>query len=507
MSRDNKTVRRRDGGRPEATASAQASPLPLPAPRLPAALASQAPAKETHRKLDVSDLELIASMNPADIAAMMDTSAASKPRIMVGAKVTGPITRLTRENIFIDIGGKSEGELDIAEIPDAKLGDMVTAFVLETDEWGIHLSKRLSGAAAADFIDAAAQTGLPVEGKVASRNPGGYDVRIGSMRAFCPTSQMDRHPDADPDKYIGQTFDFKVLEVRDGDVVLSRRALLDANMDEARKSFWMNAKIGDVKQGVVSSVAAFGVFVEIDGVDGLVPKRELSWDDAGDAAATYKRGMTLPVRIIDLDHENKKITLSARDPSLSPWTRVGVDFVQGGTYSGTVARTAPFGAFVELAPGLVGLLHSSRGGKRNVGDVVSVRITGLDIERQRLELAATDHVEPQATDGVGAIVKGKVAQVLKNGLAIDLDDGQSGWVPSREIDLPQGTLLAQRFRAGKEIQARVTEQDPARRRLVLSLKLEADEGENWRSKPQTGGSGGQSLGTFAGLLSGVKAKK
>lgn len=500
MARDRNIIRRRDRGEePEAEpASAALEPVaaPITAPR----------AADPHRHLDLGDLEAIAHMDMSEMDALMQAST-SKKRVAVGTKVTGRIARLGRDQVFVEIGEKAEGMLAAEEMPDAKIGDEVTAYVLETDEEGIHLSKRLSGAAAAGFLEAAQQAGIPVEGRVASRNAGGFEVRIGAVRAFCPTSQMDRYADADADKYIGQTFDFKVVEIREGDVVVSRRSLIEAGLEERRKQFWETAKIGDTSEGVITSVQSFGVFVDCNGIDGLVPKRELSWDDETELATRFVRGTKLAVRIVDLDHVAKKVTLSAKDPSLSPWTRVGVDYVQGGTYDGVVARVAPYGAFVDLAPGLTGLLHASRGGKSapKVGDKLSVRITGVDKERQRLELTSSDAADPEIIEGVGAIVKGTVTEVMKNGLVVDLEGGNTGWIPSREIDLPAGTILAQRFRAGKDIQARVVENDPSRRRSVLSMKLEQEDNASWQKAAKT--TGGTSLGTFADLLSGLKLKK
>lgn len=504
MATERRTTRRERDSQPITPLPPVGAPAPVRKVAAPPAATAGA---DEHRRIALDDLEAIAKMDINEIAAMMSAST-SRKRVTIGNKVTGTITRVGRDNVFLDIGEKAEAMMEREELPDANAGDIVTAYVLSTDETGIHLSRRLSGQAAGAFLDAAQQTGIPVEGKVTSRNPGGFEVRIGATRAFCPVSQIDRiGGDADLDKYVGQTLEFKVLELGERDVVVSRRALMEANLAERRAAFWEKAKIGDTANGVVVSAQPYGVFVDMDGVEGLVPKRELSWDDSLDPVAQYKRGMGLPVRIIDLDHESRKITLSAKDPSLSPWTRVGVEFVQGGTYEGTIVRTAVYGAFVEIAAGLSGLLHASRGGKKshNVGDKVNVRITGVDHERQRLELSSSDAHEAAPTEGEGAIVKGVVQQVLKNGLVLDLEDGNSGFVPMREIDLPAGTLLAQRFRAGKELQARVIEHDASRRRSVLSLKLEVEDTNSWRSAAQQAPKG--ALGTFADLLSGVKVKK
>lgn len=503
MSGNTRPIRRRQP--PAPTNPAEDEPREEPPKAEPPV--QEAPKREPHRKLDPSDLEAIASMSMADMAELMDANS-GRSKVEVGDRVTGVITRVGADNVFVDVGAKAEAMLERDELPEARLGESITAFVVDVDDnGGIHLSRRLSGSAAAGFLEEAVAAGVPVEGQVAGRNPGGFDVRIGSVRAFCPFGQIDRHPDStDPDAWIGQTLEFKVLEAGDR-VVISRRALQEAGMGDKRDAFWLEAAIGQTRRGTITSVQPFGVFVDLDGVDGLVPKRELSWEDEVDASA-YKRGQPLDVRIIDLDHEHRKVTLSARDQAASPWTRVGVDFQQGGVYEGKVVRLETYGAFVELAPGLQGLLHTSRAGRARPkpGERIQVRLQAIDSERQRLELAAADLDEQSAaagTDTPGAIVKGTVQQVLKNGLVVDLEDGSSGWVPAKEIDLPAGTLLAQRFRPGKEIQARVVDTDPSRRRSNLSLRLEPEVA--WRG--QTTSAGPTSMGTFADLFKGFKPKK
>jgi small subunit ribosomal protein S1 len=463
------------------------------------------------RHLDPTDLEAIASMDPSEMAAFLDASSSrERSHVEVGAKVTGRVTRVGKDNVFVDLGAKAEGMLDRSDLPDGVVGDEVTAYVIDFDENGIQLTRRLAGDAAAGFIDEAKAAGIPVEGRVASRNPGGFEIRIGSVRAFCPSSQMDRLSDRDPDAYIGQTFSFKVLEAGD-DVVVSRRALQEAGLSEVRAAFWGKVAVGDLHRGTVTSVQPFGVFVDLDGVEGLVPRRELGWGDS-DAAPT--RGQTLAVRVVEIDPTTRKLTLSAKDPALSPWNRVAADFPLGSTHEGTVMRVAAYGAFVEVAPGVQGLLHVSRtdrvGKLPQEGEKIKVVVTAVDRERERIELSGPTWVaRGEAGPGpAGEIVEGKVEQVLHNGLVVDLADGRTGWIPLQEIDLPSGTILAQRFRVGRDVKGRVLQDDPSRRRATLSLRLEAPEEAGWREETarQKGG-GGSSFGTLAGLLSGFKAKK
>jgi len=332
----------------------------------------------------------LAEMDPSEVAAAMGERLTQR-RYRPGEKVTGHITSIGRDQAMVDLGGKAEGTLAVAELDGERVGDSVTAWVLAAGEAGVQLSRRLSGRAAAEFLAEAAETGVPVEGRVEGRNPGGFDVRIGTVRAFCPVSQIDRTPDADLDSYLGRTLTFQVTEAGD-DVVVSRRLLQDSAVEESREAFWATAKEGDAHVGVVTSVQPWGAFVDIDGVEGLVHRSELDWDDVEDATTRVHRGQTLEVRILDLDRGAKKLSLSAKDPNATPWDRVGRDFVVGGTYTGTVKGVERYGVFVQIAPGLQGLLHVSRReagevGLPRTGERIEVKLVGVDRDRRRLELA------------------------------------------------------------------------------------------------------------------------
>jgi small subunit ribosomal protein S1 len=515
MHGERKTVLRREKeSRKPTTEPSTPVPPPAPAPRAEArpARAEPRPTRamppmEPAPHLNFDDLEAIAHMDMGELDRLMNDMG-QRQRIEIGTKVTGTITRVGRDNVFVDVGAKSEAMLPREDLPEAAVGQSITAYVVDTDENGIQLSQRLSGSAAAAFLSLAAGSTMTVEGKITARNAGGFEVRVGGARAFCPMSQMERMADDEADALVGKTLDFLVLETGEK-TVLSRRALIAAGLDEKRKLFWENAKIGDQRRGIVTSVQSFGVFVDLEGAEGLIPRRELSWEHDVDPSTRFAKGQPVDVRIVDLDHEGRKITLSARDPSLSPWSKVGTEFLGGGTYPARVMKLADYGAFVELSPGLQGLLHSSRFGKQRpkAGDSIEVRIQAIDHERQRLDLVSPDaEAYSAAAEGEkGAIVTVTVKQVLNNGLAVELEGGDTGWIPAREIDLPSGTILAQRFRAGRTVQARVVEVDASRRRTVLSLKLEADMENQWRGASQSAGP--QSLGTFADLLGAFKAKR
>jgi small subunit ribosomal protein S1 len=359
---------------------------PVPAPE------AASVAKPQRERLDLRGLEDIASMDPSELAALLDAQPA---QFEVGDSVSGRITRIGKDAVFVDIGAKSEAILDRAEALDPAIGATVAAYVVGTGEDGIRISKRISGRAASALLASAQESGIPVEGKIVGANKGGFDVRIGDARAFCPISHIDRARVDDPQAWIGRTLTFQVIEIGDK-VVVSRRGLLQKEAESAQEAFWSTAKEGDEHRGTVSSIQKFGVFVDIGGVDGLVPVRELGWGDVD--PATLARGQTLDVRVIGLDREKRKLTLSARDPKDSPWARIGSDIRVGGVYRGTVKTVTEFGAFVEIAPGLQGLLHKSRmpssGSIPKPGTELEVRLDSVDEEKRRLSLAHPD-VEPE----------------------------------------------------------------------------------------------------------------
>ncbi|MBW2255602.1 MAG: S1 RNA-binding domain-containing protein [Deltaproteobacteria bacterium] len=395
MATDRKTLRKRGSG-PDKKHVAHAEPGDDRAhdvalgPRA-RSLDAPEPVGERHGpRVDTTDLMALAEMDPSEVAAAMGERIVQR-RYRAGEEVTGRITSISRGHALVDLGGKSEGILALAELDGEGVGDPVTAWVLAAGEAGVQLSRRLSGRAAEQFLTEAAETGVPVEGRVQGRNPGGFDIQIGTVRAFCPVSQIDRTPGADLDSYLGQTLTFQVMEAGD-DVVVSRRILQDSVLEETREAFWATAKDGDAHVGVVTSVKPWGAFVDIDGVEGLVHRSELDWDDVEDATTRVHRGQTLEVHILEMDRVSRKLSLSAKDPDATPWDRIGQDFVVGGIYSGTVKGVERYGVFVQIAPGLQGLLHVSRReagevGLPKPGESIEVKLVGVDRDRRRLELA------------------------------------------------------------------------------------------------------------------------
>lgn len=363
------------------------------APDAPQEVAEAAPEAAPTLDSDALMSEL-QEMSAADFAALMGSG--MPVRHKPGDRVSGRVVRVSRNAAFIDIGGKSEGVLvydnpSPGDLP--HVGEQISAFVSSVGDQGVRLSRSLGGAGAWDALEAAQESGDTIEGTVLDRNPGGFRVRLGTVTAFCPVSHIDRLVDPDLDRYIGRTMAFRVLELRDRDVVVSHRSVAEEGVAEQAAALWDRVREGDTLEGTVAAVKDFGAFVDIDGVRGLVPRRELGWGHDAPAPAV---GATVRARVIGVDRAAERLTLSLKEEGAGPWSRVGKDFLPGGDYTGKVTRVTDFGAFVRLAPGLEGLVHISELAEgrvervqdvATVGDALKVRILDVDFDRQRLQLS------------------------------------------------------------------------------------------------------------------------
>lgn len=449
----------------------------------------------------LSELEAIATMGDMDMAALLEATPVQTRLPALGARVRGLVTSMNADELHVDLGIRATGIMLRRERPDVRIGDEVQAYVVSADDLGVQLSARLSGAAAADHLEDAKDGGIPVEGTVASRNAGGYEVRVGAVRAFCPASQIARLPPLDPDALVGTTMPFLVLET-DEKIIVSRRALEERDLPELKERFWTSAREGDLRLATVTHVQPWGAFVDVDGVDARLPKREFGWDQVEDLTTRLSRGQRLDVRIVELDPVASKVIVSTRDPDLDPWRTVGEKLRPGDVRQGSVMGQADFGAFVEVMPGLQGLLHASRlaGGPIPApGAQVEVRVLSIDPIQRRIELAPKDFdPSAQAANVPGKMVEGVVMEVEERGVRVRLSDGRTGWLPEREVDLAPGQMLAHRFRAGFTLQARIVSDAPGGKVNLSMRDDESHEKDAWRAA--SGAHGRGSMGTLGDLL-------
>jgi small subunit ribosomal protein S1 len=331
-----------------------------------------------------------------DFATMFEASQQAK-RIEKGQTMEGTIVAIGAEVALVSVGGKSEATIDIGELKDddgqleVAVGDRIQAMVVST-AGGLTLSRKLAlGAASARQLEDAFHAGLPVEGKVERAVKGGYEVRIARQRAFCPISQIDTVRNTDPAQHEGRVYQFRIIEYKDGgrNLVVSRRALLEEQQRASAAEIRRSIVEGAVITGRVTSVREFGAFVDLGGgVQGLLHVSEMGWTRVSDALQVVKPGDEITVKVLRMDEDKQKISLGLKQLLDDPWSKVPATYAAGQVRTGRVTRVAPFGALVELEPGVEGLIPLSETGVAHDADVKKAFPVGADVEVVVLEVDA-----------------------------------------------------------------------------------------------------------------------
>jgi len=352
-----------------------------------------------------------------DFATMFEASERAR-RVAKGQIIDGTIVAIGREVALVDIGGKSEATIDIGELKDdagnleVAVGDHIQAMVVST-AGGLTLSRRLAlGAATARQLEDAFQAGLPVEGKVERVVKGGYDVRIARQRAFCPISQIDTSRNIEPAQHEGRVYRFRIIEYKEGgrNLVVSRRALLEEEQQASAADVRKSIVEGAVMTGRVASVREFGAFVDLGGgVQGLLHVSEMAWARVSDTSQIVNPGDEITVKVLRVDADKQKISLGLKQLAADPWSRVGETYAAGQLRTGRVTRVVEFGAFVELEPGVEGLIPLSESGVARdadvkkafrVGDDMQVVVLDVDPAARRIRLSVTAVEQMREADEV-----------------------------------------------------------------------------------------------------------
>jgi small subunit ribosomal protein S1 len=410
----------------------------------------------------------------------------------LGQLVTGSVMAVHGDIALISVGGKSEAVMDRTELGELHPGDGLDAVVIALSP-EIRVSHRLAiERREREALRGAYSNGIPVEGKVTGRNKGGYDVSIAGLRAFCPMSQIDLGFPRNVDAYLGKTFLFRIAELAEDldSMVVSRAQVLKEERQAAADQAWSRIAVGAELEGAVKSIRDFGVFVDLGGVDGMVHVSELSHRVGSRPSQIVKVGDVVRVKVLEADREKNRIGLSMKALEPDPWAEVPDRFPAGATFEGNVARKAEFGLFVELLPGVDGLIHVSQlppGMKLDdemlaQGAPVRGWVRECDPERRRLsltlrEVATSDPwVDAVSRYPAGMTVEGLVERTANFGVFVQLEPGLTGLIPASETDVPKGGDLASGFPAGNRISATVLSVDPERKRISLSVK-KAKEGK------------------------------
>ena len=351
------------------------------------------------------------------------------PEINEGQVVHGTVVRVDKDEVLVDIGYKSEGVIPVSELSirrsvnpadEVTLGDEIDALVLtkEDAEGRLILSKKRARFELAwKAIEQAAESGEPVNGRVIEVVKGGLILDLG-VRGFLPASLVDIRRVQDLDEFLGQELRAKVIELNRSrnNVVLSRRAVLEEERKEQRQQILDKLQPGDVVEGQISNIVDFGAFVDLDGMDGLIHISELSWSHVNHPSEVLDIGQTVQVKVLDIDRDRQRISLGLKQTQSDPWQQVMESYHENDVVEGRVTKVVTFGAFVEILPGVEGLVHISELAQHHVenprevvsqGQPVNVKIIEVDGERRRLSLSLKrveddDPVQPRA-DGAESV--------------------------------------------------------------------------------------------------------
>ena len=358
---------------------------------------------------DNDDLDITENdeSNGENFAELFEKSATRSNWLEPGQKLTARVLKVSAEWIFIDTGQKGEGVVDRKEFLDldgnvtVKEGDNITAYFISSSHGEMRFTTRLGGGASGTAqLEDAWRSGIPVEGQVEKEIKGGFEIKLGgTARAFCPFSQIALRRVENTESLIGTRLAFRITDYAENgrNIVVSRRSLLEEEQRLLKDEAQAGIEEGMTVSGTVISLQDFGAFVDIGGLEGLIPISEIGWNRVKDVRDVLSVGQQVQVVVKVIDREKDRISLSIKDTLADPWDQVAQQYPEGSFHTGSVSRLAPFGAFVTLASGVDGLLHISKlgAGKRinhprevvKEGEIVEVKIESFDRANRRLSLA------------------------------------------------------------------------------------------------------------------------
>ncbi|MDB4673225.1 30S ribosomal protein S1 [Verrucomicrobiales bacterium] len=414
-----------------------------------------------------------------------------------GSIVKGTILDIKPQVVLVDIGYKSEGAIPVNEFEDEEfeVGEEIEVLLekLENDEGMIVLSKEKAAHKQNwDKIVKVFHDGGLVKGKVKSIVKGGLMVNVG-VEAFLPGSQIDIIPPKDLTEYIGNVYEFKIVKVNDErqNIVLSRREVIEAERAEQRARFLETVTIGDKVDGLVKNITDFGVFVDLEGMDGLLHITDMSWGRINHPSEMVAVGQSLHVQILDVNKEKERVSLGLKQMLKNPWENIEAKYPIGGTVKGRITKLVPYGAFIEVEEGVEGLVHVSELSwtKRitrpqdvlNQGDEIEAVILGINKEEQKISLGVRqldanpwDAIESRFP--IGSKIKGQVRNLTAYGAFVEMEDGIDGMIHvsdlswTRKINHPSEIL-----KKNDDVEATVLEIDKVNQRISLGIKQLDDD--------------------------------
>ncbi|MSR83265.1 MAG: 30S ribosomal protein S1 [Candidatus Latescibacteria bacterium] len=419
--------------------------------------------------------------------------------IAEGQIVKGRVVAVTLTEVLVDIGFKSEGAIPLKEFGDMpegiQLGNEIEVFLenVEDQDGRVVLSKQKADFMRVwDRIKEAHDTGNTVSGRLVRRIKGGIVVDLFGVEAFLPGSQIDIRQVKNFDQFIGQEFPFRIIKLNKArrNIVVSRRAVLEAERERMRSQIIKELEEGQVREGVVKNITDFGAFIDLGGVDGLLHITDMSWGRVNHPSELVNIGDRIKVKVLNYDRERERISLGLKQLTTHPWEQIDQRYPEGAQTKGKVVSITDYGAFVELEEGIEGLVHISEMSWTqhirhpsklvNIGDSVEVRVLKLDKESQKISLGMkqTDPDPWESLDNkypMNTRLEGKVKSLTNFGAFVEIEEGIDGLVHISDMSWTRRIRQANElFKKGDVIPVMVTEIDKKRRRISLSHKLACD---------------------------------
>ncbi len=454
---------------------------------------------------------------------VMDMYEESFKRFAEGEVVTGRIISIDKDQVLIDIGYKSEGQVRMQEFLDengnitAKVGDAIEVMVewWDDEEERVLLSKdKAANIKIWESIKTSYDEEGTVKGTITNRVKGGFSVNIG-VPAFLPGSQADLRPIRNLDEMVGKEFDFKILKYnrKRSNIVLSRRAILEKELDEKRTATLADIEEGKVVEGAVKNITEYGVFVDLGGVDGLLHITDISWGRVKHPSELFSIGDEITVKILNLDLENERVSLGMKQLAEDPWSTAAEKYAVGSRVTGKVVSLTDYGAFIELEEGIEGLIHVSEMSWTrkirhpskvvSVGDEVEAVVLDIKPESRRISLGMKQ-VVPNPWDvisgkyPIGTTIEGKIKNITDFGLFIGIDEGIDGLVHISDISWTKRIKHpSELYKKGDVVQAIVLDIEKNNERFSLGIKqLQNDP---WQSVSERYEVGKEITGTITNL--------
>ena len=412
-----------------------------------------------------------------------------------GTITEGRVVAVSKDKVVVDIGYKSEGmipndQFSTEELQSIKVGDVFKVYIeeCEDDDGNLVLSKEKADKMKIwEELEKLFNDGKSIDGKIVARIKGGMMVDIG-VKAFLPGSQIDLHPVRDLDGLVGRTFPLKIIKInhRRGNVVVSRRVLLEETRDSKRKTTLSTLKEGQLIQGVVKNITDYGAFIDLGGIDGLLHITDMSWGRVGHPSEMFNIGDKVEVSVLKYDRETGRISLGLKQKSADPWTGVATKYAIGTRVRGRVVSLTDYGAFIELEPGVEGLVHVSvmswthevRHPSRvvSIGDQVEAAVLNVDPASRKISLGMKQ-TAPNPWDmvegkyAIGTRIEGKVKSLTDFGAFVGLEEGIDGLIHISDMSWTKHIKHpSELFKKGQKVDAVVLRIDKEKERLSLGYK-------------------------------------